>query len=100
MLNYVYGVLQSQLQIEAIAAGYDPTLGIMHHGYKGSPALVFDLMEPRRPKGGCGGFGFRLARDVQWVGFRDQVGRRGEVGAAVGEEGLSARGNLRGFGRF
>ena len=25
-------------------------LGIMHHGYKGSPALVFDFMEPRRPQ--------------------------------------------------
>jgi CRISP-associated protein Cas1 len=22
----------------------------MHHGYHGSPALVFDLMEPNRPK--------------------------------------------------
>jgi CRISPR/Cas system-associated endonuclease Cas1 len=49
-LNLAYAVLQSQVQIEAVAAGYDPTLGIMHHGYQGSPALVFDLMEPRRPE--------------------------------------------------
>jgi CRISPR-associated endonuclease Cas1 len=50
-LNLAYAVLQSQLQIEVVAAaGYDSTLGIMHHGYQGSPALVFDLMEPRRPR--------------------------------------------------
>ena len=49
MLNYAYAVLQSQLQIEAIAQGYDPTLGIMHEGRDGSAAFVFDLMEPYRP---------------------------------------------------
>jgi CRISP-associated protein Cas1 len=49
-VNYAYAVLQSEVQIEAVAAGYDPTLGIMHNGYKGSPALVFDLTEPRRPR--------------------------------------------------
>src|SRR5260370_24700674 len=50
MLNLAYAVLQSQIQIEAVADGYDPTLGILHNGYQGSPALVFDLMEPHRPK--------------------------------------------------
>jgi CRISPR-associated protein Cas1 len=50
MLNYAYSVLLNTLQVEAVAAGYDPTLGIMHHGHNGSPALVFDLMEPHRPK--------------------------------------------------
>lgn len=50
MLNHAYAILQSQIQIEAVAAGYDPTLGIIHHGYQGSAALVFDLMEPSRPK--------------------------------------------------
>jgi len=49
ILNYAYAVLQSQLQIEAIAQGYDPTLGIMHEGRDGSAAFVFDLMEPYRP---------------------------------------------------
>jgi CRISPR-associated endonuclease Cas1 len=50
MLNYAYGVRQSGLQVEAVAAGYDPTIGIMHHGYRGSKAYLFDLMEPERPK--------------------------------------------------
>lgn len=49
MLNYAYAILQSQLQIELLSEGYDPAIGIMHHGFKGSPAFVFDLMEPSRP---------------------------------------------------
>ena len=49
MLNYAYAILQSQLQIELLGEGYDPTVGVMHHGFKGSPAFVFDLMEPSRP---------------------------------------------------
>jgi CRISPR-associated endonuclease Cas1 len=50
ILNYAYAILQSQLQIRAISEGYDPTLGIMHFQQPGSPAFIFDLMEPERPK--------------------------------------------------
>lgn len=49
MLNYAYGTLESQLRIKALSEGYDPGLGIYHHCKKGSPAYVFDLMEPYRP---------------------------------------------------
>ncbi len=49
ILNYAYTVLQSQLQINAIADGYDPTIGIMHEGRDGSAAFIFDLIEPERP---------------------------------------------------
>lgn len=49
MLNYAYAVKLAQMQIQAIADGYDPTLGIMHNGKRGSPALVLDLIEPQRP---------------------------------------------------
>jgi CRISPR associated protein Cas1 len=49
-LNYAYAALQSQLQIQAIAEGYDPNLGIMHVDREYGPAFVFDLMEPERPK--------------------------------------------------
>lgn len=49
ILNYTYTVLQSQLQIDAITEGYDPTIGIMHEGNDGSVAFIFDLMEPFRP---------------------------------------------------
>jgi len=49
ILNYAYTVLQSEIQINAISEGYDPTIGIMHEGKDGSAAFVFDLMEPHRP---------------------------------------------------
>jgi CRISP-associated protein Cas1 len=50
LLNYAYAVLQSQVQIKAVADGYDPMLGIMHYDRDGAPAFVFDMMEPDRPK--------------------------------------------------
>jgi CRISPR/Cas system-associated endonuclease Cas1 len=50
MLNYAYGILESQVRIKSVAEGYDPTLGIMHESREGSSAFVFDLMEPERPK--------------------------------------------------
>jgi CRISP-associated protein Cas1 len=50
ILNYAYAVLQSQLQIKAVEDGYDPMLGIMHYERDRSPAFVFDMMEPERPK--------------------------------------------------
>lgn len=50
MLNYGYAVKSTQLQIQAIAQGYDPTIGILHHGRRGKPAFVFDMLEPERPK--------------------------------------------------
>jgi CRISPR-associated protein Cas1 len=49
MLNYAYGVLHSQVQIEAVGAGYDPRIGIMHESRQDAQALVLDLMEVRRP---------------------------------------------------
>lgn len=50
MLNYAYGVLESQVRIAAIAAGLDPTLGYLHACRPGRAALVYDLMEPLRPQ--------------------------------------------------
>ena len=49
MLNYVYAVLHSQVQLEAVGDGYDPRLGIMHESRSDAQALVLDLMETRRP---------------------------------------------------
>ena len=49
MLNYAYGALRSQVQIEAVTAGFDPTIGIMHHSRPDATALVYDLMEVCRP---------------------------------------------------
>jgi CRISPR-associated endonuclease Cas1 len=50
ILNYAYGMLYSQVHIEAIADGFDPRRGIMHHDRDDADAFawVFDLIEPRR----------------------------------------------------
>ena len=50
ILNYAYAILQSEVQIKTVTDGYDPMLGIMHYERDGSPAFVFDMMEPERPK--------------------------------------------------
>jgi len=50
ILNYAYAVIQTQVQIKAVADGYGPMLGIMHYDRDGAPAFVFDMMEPERPK--------------------------------------------------
>lgn len=50
MLNYAYTVKLAQLQLQAVADGYDPTIGIMHHGRRGKSAFIFDLIEPERPR--------------------------------------------------
>jgi CRISPR-associated protein Cas1 len=48
-INYLYGMLQNQIETAVLSFGLDPALGIMHRdGYK-MPSLVFDLMEPFRP---------------------------------------------------
>jgi CRISP-associated protein Cas1 len=49
ILNYAYAVLQSQVRIQIVADGYDPTIGFLHTYNVDRPALVFDLMEPQRP---------------------------------------------------
>ena len=50
MLNYAYGVKLVQMQIDAVAEGYDPTLGVMHDRKRGDERFVLDLIEPERPK--------------------------------------------------
>jgi CRISP-associated protein Cas1 len=49
MLNYAYGVLESQVRMQVAAAGFEPTIGILHGNAKGKAGLVYDLMEPLRP---------------------------------------------------
>ena len=52
MLNYAYGVLIARTQLQLIAEGYDPTIGILHgrESERGMyPAFALDRMEPMRP---------------------------------------------------
>lgn len=50
MLNYAYAVRVAQLQVQAVADGFDPFTGIMHHLRPDFPGYVYDLIEPERPK--------------------------------------------------
>jgi CRISPR-associated endonuclease Cas1 len=50
MLNYAYAVLESQVRIAAVAHGLDPMIGYLHVSKKRRVALVYDLMEPLRPR--------------------------------------------------
>lgn len=50
ILNYAYAVKLSQLQMQSIADGYDPMIGIMHVSEPGKPAFLLDVIEPERPK--------------------------------------------------
>jgi CRISPR-associated protein Cas1 len=50
ILNYAYGMLNSQVHFEAVSEGYDPRRGVMHHDRDDGNAFawVFDMIEPRR----------------------------------------------------
>lgn len=49
MLNYAYAVLHSQIKLQIIAQGFDPTIGIFHRKQQYRDAFVLDRMEPFRP---------------------------------------------------
>lgn len=49
MFNYAYAILETQVRSHILAAGLDPTIGILHSHYQDKLPLVYDLMEPLRP---------------------------------------------------
>jgi CRISP-associated protein Cas1 len=48
MLNYLYGVLASEITIALHAFGFDPALGIMHADKNDRASLAYDLIQPAR----------------------------------------------------
>jgi CRISP-associated protein Cas1 len=50
MLNYAYAVLEGQVRIATVSQGLDPTIGYLYSYRPGRVALVYDLMEPLRPR--------------------------------------------------
>ncbi len=48
LLNYGYGILQSQVQQAIMLAGLDPFAGFVHADRPGKPSMVLDLMEEFR----------------------------------------------------
>ena len=49
ILNYAYTVASAQLQIQAMAEGYDPSIGLLHETLPGRSAFILDMIEPVRP---------------------------------------------------
>jgi CRISPR-associated endonuclease Cas1 len=49
LLNYLYGVLASEVTIALHTIGLDPSLGILHVDKNNRASLAYDLMEPLRP---------------------------------------------------
>jgi len=50
ILNYGYAVLESQVRIAAAMLGLDTSVSYLHAMKHGRSSLIFDLMEPLRPK--------------------------------------------------
>lgn len=78
MLNYAYAVKAVQLQIQAVADGFDPYAGIMHHSRHDFPAYAYDLIEPERPKVDAAILSFAKSRKFSGADFvlrRDGVCR-------------------------
>ena len=48
LLNYLYGVLASEVTIALHTFGLDPSLGILHTDKDNRSSLTYDLMEPLR----------------------------------------------------
>lgn len=49
-LNYLYTVLETKVRNTCIINSVDPDFGIIHADHSNRTSLVFDLMEPIRPK--------------------------------------------------
>ena len=49
LLNYVYALLESESRLALLAAGFDPTLGVLHADQRNRDSFALDAMEPIRP---------------------------------------------------
>ena len=49
LLNYVYALLESEARLALLAAGLDPTLGVLHADQRNRDSFALDAMEPVRP---------------------------------------------------
>jgi CRISPR-associated endonuclease Cas1 len=51
LLNLLYGILESEARLSAVAMGMDPSLGFLHVDTPNRDSLACDLMEVCRPSG-------------------------------------------------
>jgi CRISPR-associated endonuclease Cas1 len=50
LLNYLYSLLESESRLALLAAGCDPTLGVLHADQRNRDSFALDAMEPIRPE--------------------------------------------------
>lgn len=51
LLNFLYGLLESEARLAAVAMGMDPAIGFLHMDTSNRDSLACDLMEVCRPSG-------------------------------------------------
>jgi CRISPR-associated endonuclease Cas1 len=51
LLNLLYGILESEARLSAVAMGMDPAIGLLHVDTPNRDSLACDLMEVCRPRG-------------------------------------------------
>ncbi|MGC8669491.1 MAG: CRISPR-associated endonuclease Cas1 [Chthonomonadales bacterium] len=91
LLNFCYAVAAAETLIAVRATSLDPSLGVLHEDQDGRPSLIYDLLEPLRPRVDrmvlewvCTRT-FRLGHD--FVLLRDGICRLGiELAAEVSKE--------------
>ena len=49
LLNYLYALLEAESRLALLAAGLDPTLGVLHADQRNRDSFALDAMEPIRP---------------------------------------------------
>ena len=49
LLNYTYALLESEARLALLAAGLDPTLGVLHSDQRNRDSFALDAMEAVRP---------------------------------------------------
>jgi CRISPR-associated endonuclease Cas1 len=49
LLNYVYSLVECEARLALLAAGLDPTLGVLHADQRNRDSFALDVMEPVRP---------------------------------------------------
>jgi len=73
-LNYGYGFLYHALEWQCLAAGLDPTIGIVHKLRRNRPSLVCDLIEP-----------FRCCVEITLVRHMDEMHEKKAMAARFAE---------------
>ena len=49
LLNYLYALLEAESRLALLAAGLDPTLGVLHADQRNRDSFALDALEPVRP---------------------------------------------------